>query len=299
MQTATQTSSSPTLAQSLLLALGVFFSSTAVILIRASTEHPFLVASYRLLLSTLVLLPFFFREARQVPRAAVRQHLVWAALPALALALHFMSWIIGARMTRVTNASLVVNLTPIVMPFFLWLFYRERVTRWEVAGTVCTLAGLVVLSASTFRLSAAYFWGDLICLGSMVAMACYFALGRKNGGRVRLWLYLVPLYGIAGLVCLACALVVVNPLKAYTLDNLLFIVALALVPTIFGHSLLNHAMRHFRGQVVSVANLAQPLFAGMLGFLLFGEVPPLVFYPAAALILTGVGVVLWRGSARR
>jgi len=236
---------------------------------------------------------------RQVPGEDVRQQIGWAGLPALALAVHFMSWIIGARMTLVTNASLVVNLTPIVMPFFLWLFYRERVNRWEVTGTVCTLAGLVVLSASTFQLSATYFWGDLICLGSMVAMAGYLALGRRNGMRVRLWLYLVPLYGIAGLICLACALVVINPIKAYTLDNLLYILALALIPTSCGHSLLNYALRHFRGQVVSVANLAQPIFAGLLGFLLFGELPPLVFYPAAALILAGVGVVLWFGSARR
>jgi len=274
-------------------------ASTAVILIRASTEHPFLVASFRLLLSALALSPLFFHEARQVPGAAVRQQMGWAALPALALAVHFMSWIIGARMTLVTNASLVVNLTPIVMPFFLWLFYRERVNRWEVAGTVCTLAGLVLLSASALQLSPTYFWGDLICLGSMVAMACYLALGRRNGGRVRLWLYLVPLYGIAGLICLACALVVVNPIKAYAVDNLLYILGLALIPTIFGHSLLNYALRHFRGQVVSVANLAQPIFAGLFGFLLFGELPPLIFYPAAALILTGVGVVLGFGSSRR
>jgi drug/metabolite transporter (DMT)-like permease len=299
MRMATQTRSSISIAHALLLFLGIFAASTAVIMIRASTEHPFLVASYRLLLAAGLLSPFFFQEARQEPREAVRQQIGWAALPALALAVHFMSWIIGARMTLVANASLMVNLTPIAMPFFLWLFYRERVTRWEVAGTGLTLAGLVLLSAASLQLSATYFWGNLTCLGSMVAMACYLALGRKNGGRARLWLYLVPLYAIAGVVCLICALVVINPIKAYTLDNLLFIAGLALVPTIFGHSLLNYALRHFRGQVVSVANLSQPIFAGLLGFLIFGEVPSPMVYPAAALILSGVGVALWFGNGRK
>ncbi|MCU0787405.1 MAG: DMT family transporter [Verrucomicrobia bacterium] len=49
------------------------------------------------------------------------------------LAVHFISWIAGARMTPGANASLLVNMTPAVMPFVLYL----------LAGLIClAIAGI-------------------------------------------------------------------------------------------------------------------------------------------------------------
>jgi drug/metabolite transporter (DMT)-like permease len=79
----------------------------------------------------------------------------------------------------------------------------------------------------------------------------------------------------------------------YTLDNVLLMIGLGLIPTVFGHTILNYSMKFFRGQVVSVTNLAQPIFAGILGYLFFGEAPRPVFFAAAALILLGVLIVLF------
>lgn len=283
--------------RALLLVFGVLCGSTAVIMIKASSEQPLLVASYRLLIAAAVLTPFFIRDLRQPGCTYGWKQLRWSALPALVLAVHFMSWVIGARMTQTTNASLIANLTPVVMPFLLWLFYQERATRWELVGTVFTLVGLVVLSGSNLRVDRISFFGDIICFGSMLAFAVYLALGRKNGGRISIWLYMVPLYWIAGLVCLLCSLFFINPIKAYTLSNLLLMVGLGIIPTVFGHTILNYSLQHFRGQVVSVTNLGQPVFAGFLGYLLFREVPRPIFFLAAALIVGGVLMVLQDGRS--
>jgi drug/metabolite transporter (DMT)-like permease len=288
---------SQTITWALLLLFGVFCGSTAVIMIKASDEQPFLVASYRLLVAALALSPFFFRDLKYASSSYGWRQLRWSAVPAVALAVHFMSWIVGARMTQVANASLIANLTPVAMPFFVWIFFKERINRQEVLGTAFTLAGLVILSGSNLQVSKTNFLGDVICFGSMLAFACYLALGRKNGARISLWLYMVPLYTMAGLICLVCALPFVNPIKAYTTANLLYMLGLGLVPTVLGHTILNYSLQHFRGQVVSVTNLFQPLFAGFLGFLIFREAPRPVFYAAAGLIAAGVLIVLM--AARR
>jgi len=282
-----------------LLLFGVLCGSTAVIMIKASTEHPFLVASYRLLVAALILSPLFFRGLRAFQGSYRWKQLGWSALPGVMLAIHFMSWVVGARLTQVANASLIANLTPVVMPFFLWIIYRERVNRREILGTAFTLLGMVVLSLSTLRVSPTGFTGDMICFGSMLAFAAYLALGRKNGGRLPLWLYMVPLYTIAGLVCLFSALFLINPIKTYTPANLLLMLGLGVIPTVFGHTILNYSMKFFRGQMVSVTNLTQPLFAGVLGFLFFGEVPRPVFYVAAGMIVLGVWIVLNASYQRR
>jgi drug/metabolite transporter (DMT)-like permease len=41
-----------------------------------------------------------------------------------------------------------------------------------------------------------------------------------------------------------------------------------------------------------VTNLSQVLFVGVQSYLFFGELPPTAFYPAAAVIVSGVLLVL-------
>jgi len=283
----------------ILLVFGVFCGSTAIIMIKASTEQPLLVASFRLLIAALVLSPFFFRDLHTYRETYGWQQVGRCVIPALILAVNFISWIIGGRMTQVASASLISNLTPVAMPFFLWALYKERITRLEVIGTLFTLAGLVALSGSSLSFSQTNFLGDLICLVSMLSFAGYLALGRKNGSGISLWLYMVPLYFIAGLACLICALPFVNPIKAYTLPNVLYIIGLGLIPTVFGHTILNFSMKHFSGQVVSVTNLSQPLFSTLLGFLIFGERPQTILYLSAGFILMGVLIVLFSGYTKQ
>lgn len=278
-----------------LMFFGVMCGATAVIMIKAGDEHPFLVASFRLLIAALVLTPFFIKDLRNYSGSYGLTQISWTIAPAVALAVHFMSWVIGARQTFVANASLLANLTPVAMPFFVWLFFREKVNRREVFGSALTLTGVFMLTYANLKVAPENFRGDLICFGSMLAFACYLALGRKNGGRLSLWLYMVPVYAIAGLLCLIAALFVIDPIKSYTLKNVLLIIGLGVIPTVFGHTILNYSLKFFRGQIVSVCNLTQPIFAGIFGFIIFHEKPAANFYPAAITILIGIIIVLFSG----
>jgi drug/metabolite transporter (DMT)-like permease len=49
-------------------------------------------------------------------------------------------------------------------------------------------------------------------------------------------------------------------------------------------------MQRLRGQLVSIAILSQFVFAGMMGFLLLGEIPNPFFY-AASVLLVGGGII--------
>jgi drug/metabolite transporter (DMT)-like permease len=276
----------------LLMLLGVMAGGTAVVMIKASDESPLLVASYRLLVAALALTPFFVRDLTRFDGKYGWTQLSWAVLPALALAFHFMTWVVGARMTQTSNAVLIANLTPVAMPFFVWIFFKERVNRQEIVGTLLALAGLIWMTGATLMVSKSDFMGDVICFISMLGYAMYMALGRRNGGRISLWLYMVPLYYIAGLVCLGCALFTINPIKPYTLTNLLLILGLGLIPTVFGHTILNYSLKFFRGQVVSVTNLAQILSGTLLGYLFLNDIPQPSFYGASVLILIGILIVL-------
>lgn len=279
--------------QLLFLVFGVFACSTAVIMIKYSTEHAVLLSSYRQLVAALVLTPLFIRDLRRYRDRFGWRQIARTIPPGLLLGIHFITWIIAARMTTAGNASLIVNLVPVVMPFLLVAVVGERINKGEIAGTVAALAGLVLLTAADYRISRDYFWGDILCFGSMLFFAGYLVLARKNR-RIfpTMWLYVVPLYYVGGIFCFGVALFQVNPIKPYTARNLLMILGLGIIPTVIGHSTLNYALKHLRGQIVGIVNMGQFLFAGIMAWILLDELPAPAFYPASALLVAGAVIAV-------
>ncbi|MCU0792042.1 MAG: DMT family transporter [Opitutaceae bacterium] len=276
----------------LLLLLGIIACSTAAVMIKASTTHPAVLAAVRLILAAGLLTPLLLRELRihsdRLPAAWLRR----TTLPSLALAAHFITWAYGARMTLTAQASLIVNLAPIAIPFFLHWLMRERITTREVVGTLLALAGVFVLSARDALAGGGDWAGNAMCFGSMLLFAWYLALGRKNRDVPSLWIYVVPIYWQSAVFCGVAALALDADFVVTSPREWGLLIGLAFVPTIIGHSLLNRSMRALRGQLVSVANLGQFIFAGLMAWMLFGEFPSPVFYAAASLVIAGVALVV-------
>ena len=196
-------------------------------------------------------------------------------------------------MTAVAQATLIVNLVPIALPFFLFWLVRERINAAELAGTALAVVGLATLSVKDVLQGGGSLAGDSVCLLSMLLFALYLALGRRNRDFPSIWLYVIPVYAQASLVCLIVALPRIHTFAFASAQEWALMVGLAAIPTVCGHSLLNAAMRRIRGQIVSLCNVSQFVFAGILGFLLFGEVPKFLFYAASAIVVAGVAIVVF------
>jgi drug/metabolite transporter (DMT)-like permease len=126
----------------------------------------------------------------------------------------------------------------------------------------------------------------------MVMFGLYLALGRRNRDFPSIWLYVIPVYGQAALVCLLVALPRIRTFEVGSAREWEIMIGLGAIPTVCGHSLLNAAMRKIRGQIVSLCNVSQFVFAGVMGFLLFGEIPRGLFYVASAIVVAGVAIVV-------
>jgi drug/metabolite transporter (DMT)-like permease len=277
----------------LLLFFGVLACSTSAIFIRSSSTDPFVLTALRLVIASVFLSPVLIAQLRRHGTAFTRDHLRRTRAPALVLALHLILWTIGARMTVVAQATLIVNLVPIALPFFLLWLARERINRTEVAGTVLAIIGLIILSVRDALRGGGSAAGDAVCFVSMLLFALYLALGRRNRDFPSVWLYVIPVYAQAALLCLLVALPRIRTFDVGSGREWALIVGLGAIPTVCGHSLLNAAMRRIRGQIVSLCNVSQFVFAGFMGYMLFGEVPRAVFYMASAIVVTGVAIVVF------
>jgi drug/metabolite transporter (DMT)-like permease len=276
--------------QLLLLIAGVFCCSTSVIFIKLSMVPPVLLAAYRLLIASVVLTPMFFRSIGKHQTSFSIRDLRHSVLPGVVLAVHFIAWNVGARLTLAANSTLIVNMVPVVMPCLLFFIAKERVNRREIIGTSAAMIGVLILGGTDVRVNRSTFMGDIVCFISMTLFALYLSLAKKNNRSETIWLYIVPLYYIAGFFCLIAGLLFETPRIHYSSTEALYITGLGIVPTVAGHSILNYSMQRLRGQLVSIAILSQFVFAGMMGFLLLGEIPNPFFY-AASVLLVGGGII--------
>jgi drug/metabolite transporter (DMT)-like permease len=280
------------MARYLSLFLGVLACSTSAIFIRMSATDPLVLSALRLALASVFLAPVLFLELRKHRAAFSADHFRRTRVPSLVLALHLISWTLGARMTGVAQSTLIVNLVPIALPFFLLALAGERLNGAEIAGTLLAILGLIGLSVRDAMSGGGSLAGNAVCFVSMLLFALYLALGRRNRDFPSVWLYVIPVYGQAAIICLIAALPRLHTFDAGSAREWALMAGLAAIPTVCGHSLLNYAMRRVRGQVVSLFNLSQFIFAGAMGFLFFHEVPQAVFYVTSAVIVAGVAVVV-------
>ncbi len=275
-----------------LLIFGTFCCSTAVIFIKLCDVAPALLSSYRLLIAAAVLTPLFLRDMGRYRGRYTRRHILRSIVPGLMLGLHFITWMIGARETTAANATLIVNMLPIVMPFTLYVMIRESLTLRELLGTAITLVGVAILAAGDLNLSGSNLLGDGMCVVSLILLSFYLTLGRRNRDFPSIWLYVVPLYFFAGISSFLIAVWFTAPPDINSATDLMCVLALGIVPTVIGHSSINWCLKHMRGQIVSLASMTQFVFAGVIAYFLLDEMPQWVFYPACVFIITGTVIAL-------
>ena len=290
----------------LLLLFGIACTAFAPFCIRESSLHPVALVAYRCLISAIVLAPLFFYHLRKNPsfdmRELVKGKGIYLAvfLPAFFFFAELVVWNIGVRSAPLVNASMLINLMPLAMPFMLWIVYRVSTTKREKISTGIAMLGLLVLFYTDLNLSTTYLYGDIMCLFGMIFLTAYLCLGKKFAGLPSIFLYIFPLYLVTGLLALISSIVYGVAVGGYTpaeyipQDNYQWgvVIGLALIPTVLGHTILNKSMQTLRGQSVAVVNVLHPVFAGIVGYFFYSEVPGGNFFIAAALVFTGIWLVV-------
>jgi drug/metabolite transporter (DMT)-like permease len=121
---------------------------------------------------------------------------------------------------------------------------------------------------------------------------------RSAARRVKLALvpYVFLVYGTAAV--LADLLVVGRGVQAFGFapETYLWLVLLALIPQLIGHSSFNWALRHAPATLATVPVLGEPVGATILAALVLGQVPTVLTLAGGALVLAGVFMVTFCGA---
>jgi drug/metabolite transporter (DMT)-like permease len=284
------------------LAIGVAMVSIsfASIFIKWSESAPFVIAAYRLGITCLILLPFlFYFGGIRAMRSFRRDEWALILLSGVALSFHFGLWITSLGLTLVSTSVILVTSHPIFVAGVSHFLMKEHVRKVAAVGIVVAFAGVCVISLNDYRVGGDSLMGDLLAFLGGLCAGVYFLSGRVARRSVPLTPYVFSVYGISALILLVSAVVVGDEFVVTDGTELTLFLLMAIVPTIFGHTMFNYALKKVPAHIVSTSVLGEPVGASLLAYLLIpGEVPSVWIVVGGALVVGGLYIVLSRGMPR-
>ncbi|UPV99878.1 DMT family transporter [Halorussus gelatinilyticus] len=285
------------------LAVSIVAVSTSAILIRFSDAPSIVKALYRVVFTTLLLAPFAVSRYREDLRQLSSRDALVAVVTGVALAAHFATWFESLEWTSVAASVTLVQSQPLFVAVGAAVLLDETINRRMVGGILVAVVGVAVMSLGGLLSGAATagarpLYGDGLALVGAVMAAGYVLAGRSLRQRVALVPYVTVVYSVCAVVLFVVALVEVGgdgtstvaALTAYPPEEWLLFVGMAVGPGVFGHTVINWALKYVESSVVSVTLLGEPVGSTLLALVLLGEVPDAFTVAGGAVVLAGIYV---------
>lgn len=265
--------------------------------IMAATAAPALaIAFWRNALGAVIMgVPAGLRD-RNGFRSLSRAEVKWAALAALALALHFACFITSLRLTSVAAATALVCLQAGWIALFD-VFRGRRVARQTLAGLLVAFTGVVVITGFDVALSPEALMGDALALAGGALAGLYTLAGGKARRTMSTGTYTTLCYGACAVILLIMCAVFQESLIGFEPAAWAGILAVTVMAQLLGHTVFNHLLAVISPLVVSMIILLEIPGAAVLAALFLAEELPGGTYAGLGIILAGLAVVLW-GQAR-
>jgi drug/metabolite transporter (DMT)-like permease len=151
---------------------------------------PFAMASFRVVLAGVVMIPVYFsclrwkvfEEAAALRRRGFTRRDFWTFLYLgfFGVTINQMCFTIGLYFTHVSHAAVIVGLGPIYILALAVLFRLERATGHKVVGMLIALTGVAVLASENgISVHSASIEGDAITMTGSIGFAIYVVLGKR------------------------------------------------------------------------------------------------------------------------
>ena len=256
----------------------------------------------RLTFASLALAPVALTRHRVELQALTRRELLLGLLSGLLLAIHFATWISSLEYTTVASSVVFVSTGPLWVALLSPFVLREPLTRPVLIGMSFALVGGIVVALSDACswnngivcpslnqiLHGRMLFGNFLALVGAWMVAGYLMIGRKLRAKMSLMPYIFLVYGMAAMCLLIIVFIARESLFGYHWITYLWILLLALVPQLIGHSTYNWALAYLSAAFVAVMTLGEPIGSSILAYFILQETPTIAVIAGGALILIGI-----------
>ncbi len=274
----------------LLILLGVVGVSLSAPLVRLSSAPSMVLVLYRVAIAAVLLLPYALLRNREELRRMSRKTLALCLLSGLFLGLHFTLYFEAIRHTSIASAVALVDTEVFFVAFLMLFLFREKIPLRAWLGILLTFAGSLLIALSDAGGGDNILLGDALALTGALCMAIYTMIGKVCRRELTTTAYTLLVYFSAALTVLVILLVRGTPPLGYEPVNWLTALGMAVFCTLLGHSVFSWGLKYESASFISTVKLLEPVFAALLGMLLFREVPRTQVILGGCIVILGVFV---------
>ena len=263
-------------------------SSTSLVIRHVALVPALTLAFWRMLSASGLLWAFSAQKPQSLIVTENRTRIIFAGF---FLGLHFALFFVGVRNTSVASATLLANTGPIFTATLSW-FVGQKMSKSVFLGLLISLIGIILVQWSGFGMEKNTVWGNLFSLlsGFCIALTYMFASEiRKNTDSV--------LYGRSVFLVAAATIGFItffsgDSLFEFRSGDIPWFLFLGVVPSIFGHNMLNYSIKYLSPTAVASVPLGEPIIASVFGYLIFSEKIPESAIYGAPFVFIGIALTI-------
>jgi len=252
--------------------------------------NPMVVVTWRALIGAVALAGLLAILRPQLLRIRPGDLPFFALYGFVGVTMNFWAYFSAVKFTTLAVAITLLYTYPAFVVLLSALFLRERLTSTKLVAVVVTLLGSALVAqvhqVDWLRLNLR---GILFGLLAGLSMATYSIFGKRALSRYAPWTVVLYAFGAGGLFLAVLSGPRLVQAIRYPAVAWLWILGLALIPSLGGYALYTFGLRDLQASQASIIATWEVVTAASLGWFLFGEQPAAVQYLGAALVCFGIG----------
>ncbi|PGV57065.1 EamA family transporter [Bacillus cereus] len=256
-----------------ILFFGVFALSTSAIFVKLADAPAAIIAFYRLLFATVILLPLllFNKRNRNELKTLSTKQWGFGFLSGLFLAAHYVLWFESLQYTSVASSTVIVTLQPLFSMIGGYFLFKERFTKGAVIGCLIAISGSIVIGWQDFQISGDALYGDILAFMAAGIITAYFFISQHIRKDLSLIPYSVISYGSSACFLGIFAYMQQQSFIHYSTQTWLCFIGLAFVATILGQTIFNWLLKWMSATVISMSILGETIGTCILAYFILSE----------------------------
>ncbi len=272
------------------LTIGIVALSLSAMFVRWADAPGPMTGFYRLLISTLLLTPFFLNQQKQLAPID-KKYLYFPLTAGLFTAFDFAFWNSSLKYTTAANATLLGNTAPLWVALATLLIFREKLKGIFWVGLILALAGAALVMGTDFLIHPTLGLGDIMASTAAIFYASYQLITQR--GRVHIdpfrYTWLVGVSATIGMLIMN--LVLGNPFSGFSTQTWVIFFLTAIVSQMIGYLAITYALGHLPASIVAPTLIGQPILTAILAIPLLNEIPTPIQWIGGGIALAGIYIV--------
>ncbi|HGN7407223.1 TPA: DMT family transporter [Staphylococcus aureus] len=246
------------------------------------------LSAFRLILATIILLPFVI--IKKLPTPELRDIPVIFILGFCGFVIYHTALNFGETLISAGISGILVSTTPIFSSALAYIFLKEHFSKWNWLSSLVAFIGISIISISKNDYTTINVLGVFIILLASFSESLYFTFQKKyieKYGFIAFTLYTIMASSPFMLIFIP---EIINDIHGATFTSIVSVLYLAIFPTIIPYVLLAYIVKSVGVSDATMSLYLTPIVSLLLSYLLLDELPTTLAIIGGIITLLGVSL---------